>query len=237
MGTAPRPTPTPWQGYRLFYTQFRRRFHDTGAIAPSGSALARAITAPLVRAASGATRAAGALGSAPDHAGLRVLEVGAGTGVFTAAILGHLGRGDALDIYEINPVFQPFLEARLRQAGAEAHGIGCRIHLAAFGKPPLPDAAYDFIVSGLPLNNFAPAEVETLLAQFMQHLRPGGVFSYFEYPYIRELKCALVHNAAERARLRGVAGVVHGFLTRHPNRQTLVPWNLPPAVARHVRPV
>lgn len=107
--------------------------------------------------------------------------------------------------------------------------------MAAFGQASLPPEPYDFIISGLPLNNFAPDEVETLLGEFIGHLRPGGVFSYFEYLYIRDMKCALIHDRVERERLQAVGKVVEGFLREHPNRHTLVPWNLPPAVARHVK--
>jgi len=216
---APARTASAWQGYRLFYSQFRQHFHTTGAIAPSGAALARAITAPLALAPAG---------------GLRVLEVGAGTGVFTRAILRHLGTGDALDVYEINPAFQPFLEACRAEAQVEQRGIACRLHFATIAELAA-SAEFDFIVSGLPLNNFAPEQVQSLLALFLSHLRPGGVLSYFEYLYIRDLKCALIHDASERTRLRAVGGVVAEFLRQNPHQQTRVPWNLPPAVAHHVR--
>ncbi len=206
-----------WRGYRLFYTQFREHFHTTGAIAPSGAALARAITTPLALAPAG---------------GLRVLEVGAGTGVFTRAILDQLGAGDGLEVYEINPAFRPFLEAC--RAEAEGRGIGCGLHFASIAELPA-GAEFDFIVSGLPLNNFAPEQVEAWLGLLLGHLRPGGVLSYFEYLYIRDLKCAWIRDAGERARLRAVGEVVEAFLRQNPHQETRVGWNLPPAVAHHVR--
>lgn len=211
---------TGWRSYRLFYREFRRHFTATGAIAPSSPALAHAITAPLARPAAGPRR---------------VLEVGAGTGVFTAAILRRLRPGDTLDVYEINPAFRPTLEARIRHARALERGIACRLHVVGICDAPPPEP-YDFIVSGLPLNNFSAPDVEHILALFMSLLRPGGVLSYFEYPYLRDLKRALVHDPAERARLRAVGRVVHEFLRHHPRRSVPVPLNLPPAVAHHVRP-
>ncbi|HEY7838816.1 MAG TPA: methyltransferase domain-containing protein [Terriglobales bacterium] len=212
--------PSTWDSYRLFFAQFRQHFVLTGAIAPSGPALAQAITAPLAQAGRGAARAP-----------VRVLEVGAGTGVFTAAILRCLAPGDELDVYEINPNFQACLEARL--AANALPGVDCRLHIAAIGGLQAAQP-FDFIISALPLNNFSAVEVEAILKLLMGHLRPGGTLSYFEYPFVRQLKRMLVTNAAERARLRAVGEVVHSFLGRHPCRQAAVPLNLPPAVAHHI---
>lgn len=218
---APGRAPSGWASYRLFYEQFRHHFQATGAIAPSSAFLARAITAPLARAC-----------RAGRH-GLRVLEVGPGTGVFTRAILQRLHAGDALDVYEINPAFEPLLLARLRQAHVEMRGITASVHIADICQHA-PAAAYDFIISGLPLNNFAPRQVGDILALLMAMLAPTGVLSYFEYAGVRGLKSALVHDKVERARLRQVGAVVHQFLGAHRHRAEFVPLNLLPAVARHV---
>ncbi|MGH9392797.1 MAG: hypothetical protein ACRD1E_01405, partial [Terriglobales bacterium] len=58
--------------------------------------------------------------------------------------------------------------------------------------------------------------------------------SYFEYPFLRSLKRALVRDRAERQRLQAVGAVVAHFLRQHPARAQAVALNLPPAVARHV---
>lgn len=210
-----------WQRYRLFFSQFREHFHATGAIAPSGGVLASAITAPVARTAAAASRP------------LRVMEVGAGTGVFTRAILRHLRRGDRLDIFEINPAFQPVIESCIAASGARQRGVDCRLHIADIcAAAPQPD--HDCIVCGLPFNNFDPALVERILGQLVASLRPGGVLSYFEYLYIRRIKLALVRDRAERDRLRAVGAVVDRLLAGHPHRATPVLRNLPPAVARHI---
>lgn len=200
--------------YGTFFAQFRERFHDTGAIAPSSSALAAAMTGPLRQ------------GAGP---GTRVLEVGAGTGVFTRAIVALLAPGDRLDVYEINPAFGPFLSECL---SAARPGVECNLEIANLLRQP-PAPGYDFIVSGLPLNNFAPEEVETILDLYMELLRPGGVLSYFEYIALRGLK-QMVVGGEERRRLSGVAAVADRFLRSHPSRAVPVALNLPPAWARHV---
>lgn len=219
MADAGHPKLSVWNTYRLFYGQFRTHFLATGAIAPSGGALAAEMTAPLAK----------ARGRRP----LRVLEVGAGTGVFTRAILRHLGAGDSLDVCEINPAFQPVLEARLEQARVEERGIVCNIHFGDIcAWEPRPD--FDFIISGLPLNNFSPDLVARILSLLGGMLLPGGVLSYFEYLYVRTVKAAFVRNETERARLRAVGSVVEHFLHSHTSRAVPVALNFPPAMARHV---
>jgi len=125
-------------------------------------------------------------------------------------------------------VFQPFLEAELRAARAQA-----QLHMSDIMQMDA-GARYDFIVSGLPLNNFPIALVRAILSLLMSHLEPGGTLSYFEYPFLRTLKYPFVRDAEERQRLRGVGTVVEHFLRQHPSRAQTVAWNLPPAVARHV---
>ncbi|MGH9414653.1 MAG: class I SAM-dependent methyltransferase [Terriglobales bacterium] len=219
MADAGPPKLSAWNTYRLFYGQFRTHFQATGAIAPSGGALAAEMTAPLAK-ISGQRR-------------LRVLEVGAGTGVFTRAILGHLGAGDSLDVCEINRAFQPVLEARLEQGKVEERGIACNVHFGDIcAWAPRPQ--FDFIISGLPLNNFSPDLVERILTLLGALLLPGGVLSYFEYMYVRRIKSAFVRSTAERTRLRDVGSVVDRFLYAHVSRAVPVTLNFPPAVARHV---
>jgi phospholipid N-methyltransferase len=60
--------------YRLFWREFRQNFHTTGAILPSGRALARAL-ARFVRA---------------ERSRVRILEVGPGTGAVTREIVAAL---------------------------------------------------------------------------------------------------------------------------------------------------
>jgi phospholipid N-methyltransferase len=204
-----------------FLEECRRNFRQTGAVVPSSRALARAITAHLV----------------PGDAPRRILEAGAGTGVFTEEIARRMGPGDVLDVYEVNPVFADHVEARLRSEP---------VFLAVAGRVALhrrdvldvpPGGAYDRIVCGLPFNNFDPECVRALMDTFMSRLTPGGVFSYFEYALLRTLK-QLVAPRAERERLRSVGAVTSEFIRRYQVRSDPVLLNVPPAVARHlVKPV
>src|SRR5512139_3062682 len=82
--------PEMLKDFRLFYSEFRRNFITTGAIAPSSPLPAKAMIYPLKQRVNNP---------------IRVLEVGAGTGAFTHRILRELRSGDSLDIYELNPRF------------------------------------------------------------------------------------------------------------------------------------
>jgi len=201
----------------LFFEECRRNFTQTGALLPSSRALARAITSHI----------------APGDSPRRILEAGAGTGVFTTEIVRRMGPFDYLDVYEINTVFADHLEETLRE-NPILRGAAGRIVIHRRDVLDLPaDAIYDRIVSGLPLNNFDPECVRTILESFLVHLAPGGILSYFEYVLVRSLK-QLVSVGAERARLRKVGEITSEYVSRFQVHSDAVLLNLPPAVARHL---
>ena len=108
-------------------------------------------------------------------------------------------------------------------------------HLAHQRLEDLPGKhEYDVIVSGLPLNNFAVADVEQILATMVGLLKPGGVLSFFQYVAIRKAR-ALVSNRHERARLNGISRALDGLLGPHEERRDCIWRNLPPAWVHHVR--
>ncbi len=96
------------------------------------------------------------------------------------------------------------------------------------------EAPYDVIVSGLPLNNFAAADVENILRIFRRLLRSGGTLSFFEYIAIRAAR-AVVSSGAERARLKGIGRALDGLLGPHDSRREWIWPNIPPAWVHHVR--
>jgi phosphatidylethanolamine/phosphatidyl-N-methylethanolamine N-methyltransferase len=203
--------------FGLFLAECRRNFTQTGALAPSSRALARAITSNILR------------GDAPR----RILEAGPGTGVFTLEIARRMGPFDRLDVYEINSVFADHIEELLR-TDPVLRALEGRLILHRKDVLEIPaDAVYDRIVSGLPLNNFEPECVKRIFESFMSHLAPGGVFSYFEYVLVRAVK-RCVSRSAERDRLRRVGEIAGEYVSRYQVRSDPVLLNLPPAVARHL---
>jgi phosphatidylethanolamine/phosphatidyl-N-methylethanolamine N-methyltransferase len=213
-----------WADYRLFWREFRRTFQTTGAVLPSGPALARALARHVRQ-------------PAEETPGRRILEVGPGTGSVTARILRAMRAGDRLTMVERNAEFVARLRERFAsQSGltSETNGDG-RIKLVHAGVEELPeDAPYDLIISGLPLNNFSIALVEQLLQKMARLLAPGGRLSFFEYIAIRRLK-SLVSSRAERERLRGIGAAMDRLFESGKIEHDRVLTNIPPAWVHHVR--
>ncbi|MET7403833.1 methyltransferase domain-containing protein [Dactylosporangium sp. NPDC005572] len=150
----------------VFLREFVRSPFTVAAVAPSGVPLANAITATLPRT------------GAP-----LVVELGPGTGAFTAAIQQRLGgRGQHLAI-EINERFAGSLADRYPQVDvvvADARNL--RDVLAHRGHQ-----SADMIVSGLPWAAFAPDRQNDLLDAVTDVLAPHGAFTTFAYTHTRWL--------------------------------------------------
>jgi phospholipid N-methyltransferase len=98
----------------------------------------------------------------------------------------------------------------------------------------LGDSMYDFIVSGLPLNNFPVAVVREIFGTYTRLLKPGGMLSYYEYTLVRQLKTPFV-GRRERRRLFRVGRVMRGYIRNYQVRRERIFINLPPATVRHLR--
>lgn len=202
----------------LFFSQFRENFTTTGAVAPSSPLLGRAITHPL---------------SQRSSRPIQVLEVGPGTGAFTSQILKHLRSGDRLEIYELNARFCEYLRQKLPWEQFQSMGIRCQLHNADvrdIGR----NLQYDYIVSGLPFNNFEPELVSEILGALIDRLATDGVFSYFEYNLSHEFKSKFLKDE-DRQRMIRVGKVVRAFIKQHQFGYRQVWLNLPPARARYCR--
>ena len=200
--------------YTLFFGQFWRNLRQSGAILPSSSALARAMTSYLAR----------------KQGQVRVLEVGAGTGALTAGIVPLLRPGDALDIVEINPKLMAHLQwkfqhlPQFRADGVAVRFINDDVRKIAF------EHKYDYIIFSLPLTNFPPGMVQELLDLMMSCLKPGGVFSYVRYIFISRLK-SLFGGSRLRAELRANRAIMNTFARKYQIERRAVWRNVPPAWA------
>lgn len=147
-----------------FLLEFARSPLTVGAVAPSGAALARTVTASIPRT------------GAPV-----VVELGAGTGAFTRVIQDRLGgRGHHIAV-EINERFTRPLAARFPGVDVVA---GDARHLADL----LAERGHrhaDVIVSGLPWAAFAPARQGDVLRSAVEALSPQGAFTTFAYAHMR----------------------------------------------------
>ncbi len=155
-----------------------------GAALPSGSALAGVITADI----------------GPQTG--PVIELGAGTGAFTRAILRRGVPEDQLVLVEMVPQFVRLLQARFRRATvlhADASRLG-RIALASSGR-------VGAVVSGLPVLSMPRRQVMGVLAGAFRHLRPGGAFYQFTYMPTCSVSRAMLDHLGLEAKRVGVAWV------------------------------
>lgn len=191
----------------LFIEQFMRSPAMIGAIAPSSRRLARAATAIV-----------------PETGDPVVVELGPGTGPFTAQIQQRLGgRGSHLAI-EINTRMAEWLAARFPACDVISADAASLPELMA--ERGLSGA--DVVVSGLPWAAFSARRQRRLLGAVTRSMTSEGVFATFAYVH------ALPMSTARRfRRLLGEAFeevTVGGTVWR----------NLPPALvysARGPRPL
>lgn len=206
-----------WHECGDFIRQCRRHFRSTGAVLPSTRFLARALVSELRK-----PRAPG-----------RILEVGPGTGSVTKEILQTMLPGDRLDLVEINGHFVDLLHHRFAQE-FDFHFHREQVEIIHKAVEDLPgEGLYDFIVSGLPLNNFPVSQVRTIFRVYDRLLKPGGMLTYYEYVLIRQLKTPFV-NRRERRRLLSVGRIVGGYIRNFQIRRERIFINVPPATVRHL---
>ncbi|NRQ39531.1 SAM-dependent methyltransferase [Nonomuraea sp. NN258] len=186
----------------LFLGQFLRAPATIGAVAPSSRRLASAVCAPV-----------------PERGEPTVVELGPGTGPFTAEIQRRLdGRGQHLAV-EVNEALAVLLAARFPAVDvvhADAAEL-CRL-LADRG---LSQA--DVVVSGLPWAAF-PNELQcALLDAVTSAMGPAAAFTTFSYIHAIPLSSARRFRALLAERFEEVV----------PGRTV---WrNAPPAFVFHAR--
>lgn len=143
-----------------FLSEFVRNWQTVGAVAPSSPALAAQM---MLAAEVGRAR--------------HILELGPGTGAFTAAIQESMAEDASYLGIEINATFTEQLRQRFSGMSFEVAGaqeFDFEAYLA--DKPPI-----DVVVSGLPWTAFPPPLQESILGNVLPHLSQGGRFATFAY--------------------------------------------------------
>ncbi|MEW1905204.1 methyltransferase domain-containing protein [Streptomyces sp. NPDC086147] len=200
-------------GSWMFLIEAARDIRTTGAIAPSGRALARALTDP-VRTRSGQP--------------LNILEAGAGTGAVARTLIGQLSAGSHLDVAEANPRFTGRLH-HLAATHPRLVGHGRQVHIHTCRVEELDtDRRYDVIVSGLPFADFHPGQVKTIMDRYLELLHPGGTLTYFAYLGTRRACTPLASRIRAHCH-QAVEGVLTGYQRRYATGCWTVWANLPPA--------
>jgi phospholipid N-methyltransferase len=127
-----------------------------GALAPSGKSLAKLMARDI-------------------GVGARVLELGAGTGTVTEALLANGVAPADLYLVERDREFVKILQRRFPR---------CHVVAADALELDLPceaEGSFDFVVSGLPLLCFSPDKRYRALQRALQLLKPQGHLHQFTY--------------------------------------------------------
>lgn len=179
---------------RRFLGALVREPLSVGAVAPSSRRLANHMVADI-------------------RPGSRVIELGAGTGALTQAILDSGVAPADLLVIEQNEAFSQMLRKRFPHIVVTT-GSALALDRYAAALPGLPD----FVVSGLPLLLFSPGRKLRLLSRVFSILTAEGVFHQFTYGG----RCPV-----ERAVLKRLG--LEATLLR------FTPMNLPPAFVYRVQ--
>ena len=145
-----------------FFRQAAMHWRETGAIAPSGPILAKAM--------------AKAVGPLPP--GEIIIELGPGSGVFTKELMRRYPANPVLAV-EFNPVFVRSLQ---RDLPAAIVVEGCASQLTTLlAQAGLSADRVGAVVSGLPLLILPPALVANILRSITEVLPAGRPFVQFTY--------------------------------------------------------
>lgn len=201
-------------GYLQFLKEFFANPTGVGAIAPSSVPLAIEITSLIPE-------------KKIKREPLRILEVGAGTGIFTEVIANKMMPEDRLDVIELEKNLCVHLKDNFKKMGNVA--IHCT-SIVDF----VPNKPYDIIVSGLPFNAFDSDLVQKILDKYISIVKDDGVISYFEYIFISSAKMFMTYGTSKE-NIKKIDKITSDFLKKYEFKKAKVIWNIPPAWVHHVR--
>ena len=162
-----------------FFRAWLRAPRSIGALAPSGSSLARLMTTHV------------------NHLDGPVIELGPGTGVFTRALLARGVPTHRLALIEADPVFA----SALAQRYPGTHVLSMDAAHLGDALPIFGEERASAVVSGLPLLSMPASQVSAIIqGVFDRQLHADGAFYQFTYGP----RCPLPRHLLERLDLEAV---------------------------------
>ncbi|TDF97062.1 class I SAM-dependent methyltransferase [Paenibacillus piri] len=170
----------------LFLKKFIQNPRDVGSIIPSSHNLTQKMLEPI-----------------PWNHVRTLVELGAGTGVFTQSICELVRPDCQVAVFEKEEEMRESLKREFGGFHIFPNALELEISLSSIGV-----TRADCIVSGLPFANFSQTDREKIIRQVRKTLSAGGMFITFQYSL--QMKSMLQHAFNEVS-------------------ITFVPWNMPPA--------
>lgn len=202
--------------YSIAFIKNIVKHHEVGALAPSSSFLAHEITKPIQE---------HTVATQPVY----VLEVGAGTGVFTQKIIDILEDKKVpyiLDVIEINKDYVDILKKRFSEYTAVT------VHECSV-LDWHPSYRYDHIVSGLPFTVMPSDVVIDIVDYYEKVVKPHGTISYFEYILTASLKRMTLFGDHKKEFIKKREHLKN-FRQKWHTRTKKVYRNIPPAYVHHL---
>jgi len=146
----------------LFFKEALKGFVVQGSLFPSSPFLTQQMLEPVMM-----------------KKGVRIVELGAGQGVFTRELLSRLPVDGRLIVFELNPVFAQHLRKICNDSRVviiEDDALCLNEHLKKMNIPTV-----DYIISGLPIGNFTYALRQGILMEIQHALSDTGRYIQFQY--------------------------------------------------------
>lgn len=169
------------------------------------------------------------------HGDVAIVEVGGGTGQFTAELekklnimlrTGHI-TSYIVDVIELNQDFFKVLQDRFK------HNPRIQIYCADIIDWK-PRYTYDAIISSIPLTNIEKVLVEQILDKYKQMIKQGSMLSYIElmfFPRFLETISFGTQKKALQEKYQLIANFRNTYLI-----ETVKVWrNIPPLYVHHLR--
>ena len=145
----------------IFFSAFIKNFKTIGSIIPSSKFLAKRVSQTI---------------KDLNVENKVILEIGAGTGVFSRELLKS-NEIKSLDVIEMNNNFFKYL---FKLKDQNPHKIPLNIHFINFFTHKTP-RKYSIVLSGVPLNLLSPKDFDNFLDRTADLLTDDGFFVFFEY--------------------------------------------------------
>ncbi|MGG1659225.1 class I SAM-dependent methyltransferase [Brevibacillus sp. NRS-1366] len=170
----------------LFLKKFFQNPRDVGSIIPSSNSLTQKMMEHV-----------------PWNHVHTLVELGAGTGVFTQAIYDLIRPDAKVAVFEKEEEMRELLKREFDGFHMFTNALELKDSLSSIGV-----AHADCIVSGLPFANFSRSDREKIIRQVCETLCEGGLFITFQYSLQMKTMLQAAFNEVSIS---------------------LVPWNIPPA--------